>query len=129
RFHLRLLEGRPISRLAIFKMAREAGLPVCAYHWAQKPKRVEASVSLALAANGGHASCLGFTFRYLPHAQLGAEAKTRLTRWAREHWALLGNTKPMGEVGLVRHTPSLIWNGRQPWEAVVGLEALLTRMR
>ncbi|MEX0776331.1 MAG: hypothetical protein WD042_11555 [Phycisphaeraceae bacterium] len=127
-FHLRFENGRIVSRVGALKVVREAGLPMCMYHWARTQSRIEASVALSIAANGGHVSCLGFTFRYLPSWRLAASAKTRLSQWVQQHWSLLGNTQPMGDLGLVRHQPSLAWNGHQPWEAVVGLEALLTRM-
>ncbi len=126
-FHLRFTENRVISRAATFKLTREAGLPLCTYHWMKQPQRIEASLALVTAANGGHTSCLGFTFRYLPHAFLGRQAKARYAHWARRHWDLLGNARPLGEIALVRHQPSMAWNGRQPWQAALAFEALLNQ--
>ncbi|MCC7350273.1 MAG: beta-galactosidase [Phycisphaerales bacterium] len=124
-FHLRFADNRVVSRIATFKLAREAGVPLCTYHWMKQPQRISASLALATAANGGHTSCLGFTFRYLPHVFLGRLEKARHAQWVRRHWNLLGNARPLGEIALVRHQPSLAWNGRQPWQAVVAFEALL----
>lgn len=126
--HLRYKEGAIRSRIGIFKTAREYDVPVGHYHWLDHPKEIEASLCLSLAANGGNAGCLGFSFRYLPHFELGVGEKQRLTHWAGEHQALLRETRPHGSLALLRHFPSLAWNGREPWVAAGILERLLLQM-
>lgn len=126
--HLDFQNGSICSRIGIFKTAREYDVPVGHYHWSADPKKIEPSLALSVAANGGNVSCLGFTFRYLPHYTSGLEEKRRLTTWAEAHRPLLGATRPFGEIALLRHFPSLAWNGRDPWHGAMGLEQILVRM-
>lgn len=127
--HLGFLNGSICSRIGLHKTIREYGIPLGHYHWEADPRKIGASLALSIAANAGSVSCLGFSFRYLPHYTLGWEEKRRMTRWARDHWALLGQTRPYGEIALLRHFPSLAWNGREPWHAAMGIEQILVRMR
>jgi hypothetical protein len=126
--HLRYEKGRVVSRTLTYKAVRETATPLCAYHWADRPEAMTASIALSLAANGGNLSCLGFTFRCLPHVELCAPVKQRMASWAKEHWSVLGHTCPCGEIGLLRHHESLAWNNRQPWEAIAGCQMLLTAL-
>lgn len=126
--HLDYKDGSIFSRIGIFKTAREYDVPVGHYHWSDNPKKIESSLALSVAANGGNVSCLGFTFRYLPHYSLGWTEKQRLTAWAETHKPLLGTTRPFGEIALLRHFQSLAWNGREPWYGAMSLEQILVRM-
>lgn len=128
-FHLDFVNGQIRSRLGMFKTAREYNLPVCHYHWATEQPKIEASLSLSVAANGGNLSCLGFSFRYLPHFSLGLEIKQRFAAWVKHHWDLLGNTEPYAQIALIRHPASLAWNAREPWLAAMSMEQLLIRMQ
>jgi hypothetical protein len=129
RFHLDYVKGKIRSRAGMFKTAREYSIPVCHYHWAPKPDQIEASLALSLAGNAGNPSCLGFSFRYLPHYSLGLEAKQRFTAWAKQNWEVLGHTRPTAEIALIRHHPSLAWNARAPWLSAMSLEQLLIGMK
>lgn len=126
-FHLDYRDGRIRSRLSTFKTAREHDIPVCHYHWSSDPGKIEASLALSLAANDGNPSCLGFTFRYLPHYTLANDIKRRYTSWAEAHKAILQGTIPFGEIALVRHFPSLAWNAKDPWFSLMSMEQLLIR--
>lgn len=128
-FFLKFERNRPVSRISVFKTAREKRLPICCYHCASGESATEASVAFTIASNGGNPSCLGFTLRYLPHAFLGVHSKTRLTHWARDHWSLFQDAEPDAELAIIRHLPSMAWNGIHPWQAVAGLENLLVRMK
>jgi hypothetical protein len=86
-------------------------------------------MALYLAANGGNISTLGFTLRYYAHFRIAADVKKRLNAWIGKHWELFRQSKPCGEIGLVRHHQSLAWNARQPWFAAMALEHMLTRMK
>lgn len=127
--HLDFLNGSICSRIGVFKTAQEYDLPVGHYHWMADAKKIEASLALSIAANGGNVSCLGFSFRYLPHYSLGQEEKRRMAHWAEAHQALLGSTRPFGDIALLRHFPSLAWNGRHPWHAAMHMEQVLVHMR
>lgn len=126
--HLSFRNGVVCSRIGALKAAQEYGLPVGHYHWSPEAKKIEASLALSIAANGGNVSCLGFSFRYLPHNSLGQEEKRRMAHWAEAHYPLLGSTHPYGEIALVRHFPSLAWNGRHPWYSAMYLEQILVHM-
>ncbi len=117
------------ARMGFLKTAREYGIPVCHYHWQREKNRIAASLAVSLAANDGNASCLGFTFRYLPHISLCQDVKGRYVRWADTHRALLMGTRPLGEIALLRHPLSLAWNSGSPHYTLVGFEQLLLRMQ
>lgn len=128
-FELHYEKGKIVSRLGLFKTAREYGIPVASYHHFGDRKRIESSMSLYLAANGGNISLEGFTLRYYAHFRLAADMKRRLNRWVEEHWDLFRESKPHGEIALLRHHPSLAWNAKEPWFAALALEQMLTRMK
>ncbi len=128
-YHLDYVDGQIRSRTGMFKTAREYAIPVCHYHWSSNPSQIEASLALSIACNGGNPSCLGFSFRYLPHYSLGQEVKWHYATWAQQNWALVGNTKPAAEIALIRHHSSLAWNARAPWLSAMSLEQLLIRMK
>jgi hypothetical protein len=127
--HLQFSDGHVVSRQGLFKTAREYSLPVSHYHWHREAAEIEASLALSMASNGGNASCLGFSFRYLPHFSLAEETKRHYTHWAREHWRTLSGTSPVGEIALMRHQRSLAFNCDQPWISAIAMEQLLIRMR
>jgi len=127
--HLDFMDGRIRSRLGVFKTAREYGMSLCHYHWQSEDSGIEASLALSLAANGGNLSCLGFSFRYLPHYSLGLEPKTRFARWMLENRRVLADTVPSGDIALIRHTESLAWNSGKPSSSARSVEQLLVRMQ
>lgn len=127
--HLDFADGKIRSRLGVFKTAREYGVSVCHYHWQAEAEKIEASLALSLAANGGNLSCLGFSFRYLPHYSLGLEPKTRYALWMQAHWSLLARTVPWGEIALIRHPESLAWNNGKPAASARAMEQLLVHMQ
>lgn len=127
--HLRYDQGRLVSRIGSYKLAREHDLPIYNYHWMRQPGRLEASLSLSAAANSGNLACMGFTIRHLPHFTIGEPVKHKLAQWVKEHWKLYQNATPAGEIGLLRHQPSLAWNSRSPWWAAMALEQLLVKMQ
>lgn len=51
--HLDFRNGSICSRIGVFKTAQEYGLPVGHYHWTTNAKKIEASLALSIAANGG----------------------------------------------------------------------------
>lgn len=127
--HLDYVDGVIRSRSALLKTAREYDIPVCHYHWSDHPGKISASLAFGLGANGGNPSCLGFTFRYLPHYTLGAEVKKRFADFARTHWGLLGRTRPEAEIAILRHHPSLSWNATRPWPTFLGLQQVLLSLQ
>ena len=126
---LRFEKGKVVSRTATLKAVRETDTPLCSYHWTDRPGQMSASIAQNLAANGGNASCLGFTLRFLPHVELCAATKQHLTGWAAERWSLLSHTRPWGEMGLLRHHETLAWNAGKPWEALATFQTLLADQR
>jgi len=128
-YHLQFTGGRVRSRLGMFKTAREYDIPVLHYHWVAKPRAVQSSLALSVAANGGHAAALGFGLRYMPHYSIEGETKRKVVSWVQDHWPLLGRNRPLGDLALVRHHESMAWNAREPWWAPMGFEQLLTAMK
>lgn len=127
--HLDFVDGVVRSRSALLKTAREYDIPVCQYHWSDDPGKIGASLAFSLGANGGNPSCLGFTFRYLPHYTLGAQVKKRFTDFAHVHWERIGHTRPGGEIAILRHHPSLSWNATRPWSTFLGLQQVLISLQ
>ncbi|MCC7349151.1 MAG: beta-galactosidase [Phycisphaerales bacterium] len=127
--HLRYDQGRLVSRIGAHKTAREYEIPTCSYHWMREPGRLEASLALGAAANGGHLACVGFTIRHLPHFTVGESVKRKVSKWVNDHWRLFSRTRPAGEIALLRHQPSLAWNSRSPWWAAMACEQLLVQMQ
>ncbi len=121
--------GRLISRVGTYKTTREYGISTCNYHWMREPGRIEASLALSAAANGGNLACMGFTIRHLPHYSVGASIKQKIALWVKDHWKLFKNTRPAGEIALLRHQPSLAWNSRSPWWTAMACEQLLVQMQ
>lgn len=126
--HASARDGKTHLHHSMFKAAREYDVPVCCYHHETEESKLRSSLALAVATNGGNPSCMGFTFRFLPHFSLGEETKRRFTHWAQANWSLIGNTRPDAEIALLRHQPSLAWNGLAPWHAVWSLTQLLCRL-
>lgn len=126
--HASAQNGKTHVHHSLFKTAREHNIPVGCYHHETDDAKVRASLALVTATNGGNPSCLGFTFRYLPHYRLGEEIKRGYAHWAQRNWRLLGNTRPDAEIALLRHQPSLAWNGLAPWHGVWAMTQLLSRM-
>lgn len=121
--------GSLASRQLALKTVQENRVTVAMYHWHTKPRELEASLALSIAANSGHPSCMGFSFRYLPHYTQNIKVKIAYSNWVKKHWSLLGNASPSGDIGLVRHPTSLAWASRKPHYALTGVEYLLQRMR
>ncbi len=127
--HLHYDQHRLVSRIGTYKTTREHDISTCCYHWVREPGRLEASLALSAAANGGNLACMGFTIRHLPHFTLGEPIKRKVAQWVGEHWRLFKDTKPAGEIALLRHQPSLAWNSRSPWWAAMACEQLLMQMQ
>lgn len=117
------------ARVGMLKTAREYGIPVCHYHWQREDAQTAASLAISLAANGGNPSCLGFTFRYLPHVDLAFNVKKAYAHWAEQHRSLFVGLQPSGEIALLRHAPSLAWNSGRPHLVLGAFEHLLLRMQ
>lgn len=128
--HMQFEQGRIISKVGTYKIAREHDVPICNYHWMREPGRLEASLALSAAANAnGSLACMGFTIRHLPHYRVGYEVKQKFAQWVNANKRLFINARPAAEIALLRHQPSLAWNSRSPWWSAMACEQLLVQMQ